>query len=902
MHLLSCRLQRVRQHLDLQLSFGRQLTLIGGVNESGKSTLVEALHKTLFLRSTATGRGVEELRSRTHGGLPEIELCFAAQGQRWTLRKRFAGAGGTCQLSNQQGQAHSGPAAEEELARLLGLEGPIEGRRIAQLPDRWAHLWVRQGDSGFNPLEGKPESYDYERLLQQLQAKTNLGTMQSPLDRQVIEQLQQRLAQLFTATGRIKAGSPLAQVIQRENEGLEDCNAAQQQLLDLEQAMERLGAIDERLSTIDRDLRPGLLRERELEQHQQLLQAELEPVLLQRQSLERQLKQRLELERTQQEQQKEQRQLQQQLEQALAQQAQRGAEQERQEQISKTAQQHLQGLRSKQERVRQRLDLQQVRRERHQLEAHQQEMNRLQADASRLKQTLADLPPITAEQVRSLRQAEQAVAQAEARLEAMATSIEVLQSDQVIQLGGALLQPGERRQLNSISDLQVGDGVRLRVSPGGGDALPQSQAQLERCRTECGLLAKQLGAANSEAAEAIEQQRRSLEQELSTLRQAAKAIPWSGLSERLAALLPRQVELERAMALADPEELPEDPTALEALDAELRESIQRQSSAIEAQQQQQNQQRQQEQVQARQLEQQRGRLEQLAGSLAMLNARLKEESPGESPEASAERLNELKQELLQRRGTLGAIEAERQQLQQQRPGSLGAAQLLEQLNQEKELLLNERGQNEQRCASLGAQNPSAQLELAQARLENVQRERQHQEREARALQLLQEHFHQAQAELANRYSEPLCAALNPYLGVLLNAGNERALLEFNPKQGFQQLQLLQNNQAYDFGRLSGGMREQLAGALRLAMAEVLMEAYDGALPLVFDDAFTNTDRQRLAQLQGMLQRGMEQGLQLILLSCHPEDYQHVLNWAQEKSPSDSIEGASGVEVKLSRSS
>ena len=95
MHLLSCRLQRVRQHLDLQLSFGRQLTLIGGVNESGKSTLVEALHKTLFLRSTATGRGVEELRSRTHGGLPEIELCFAAHGQRWTLRKRFAGAGGT---------------------------------------------------------------------------------------------------------------------------------------------------------------------------------------------------------------------------------------------------------------------------------------------------------------------------------------------------------------------------------------------------------------------------------------------------------------------------------------------------------------------------------------------------------------------------------------------------------------------------------------------------------------------------------------------------------------------------------------------------------------------------------------------------------------------------------------
>ena len=167
------------------------------------------------------------------------------------------------------------------------------------------------------------------------------------------------------------------------------------------------------------------------------------------------------------------------------------------------------------------------------------------------------------------------------------------------------------------------------------------------------------------------------------------------------------------------------------------------------------------------------------------------------------------------------------------------------------------------------------------------------------VQLLQEHVHQAQAELANRYSEPLCSALNPYLEVLLNTGPERALLEFNPKHGFQQLQLLQDTQAYAFAQLSGGMREQLSGALRLAMAEVLMGAYDGALPLVFDDAFTNTDRQRLAQLQAMLHRGMEQGIQLILLSCHPEDYQDVLNWAQ-KNPLESLEGASGVEVNLSR--
>ena len=81
MRLISCRLRQVRQHGDLQIQFGRKLTLIGGANEAGKSTLVEALHKGLFLRATATGRGVEELRSRIHAGLPEIEIRFETAGE-----------------------------------------------------------------------------------------------------------------------------------------------------------------------------------------------------------------------------------------------------------------------------------------------------------------------------------------------------------------------------------------------------------------------------------------------------------------------------------------------------------------------------------------------------------------------------------------------------------------------------------------------------------------------------------------------------------------------------------------------------------------------------------------------------------------------------------------------------
>ena len=210
MRLLNCQLQNVRLHGDLDLTFSPRLTLIGGPNESGKSTLVEALHKTLFLRATATGRGVEELRSRLHPGLPDVEIRFEADAETWRLRKRFAGASGTCQLSNGSGVALNGPQAEEQLARLLGYEAPVEGRRIAQLPERWAHLWVRQGDAGLNPFSGSQECYDHQRLVAQLQQQSSQSPLQSNTDRLVMEQIQQQVSTLYTATGKVKAGSPLA--------------------------------------------------------------------------------------------------------------------------------------------------------------------------------------------------------------------------------------------------------------------------------------------------------------------------------------------------------------------------------------------------------------------------------------------------------------------------------------------------------------------------------------------------------------------------------------------------------------------------------------------------------------------------------------------------------------------
>jgi hypothetical protein len=137
-------------------------------------------------------------------------------------------------------------------------------------------------------------------------------------------------------------------------------------------------------------------------------------------------------------------------------------------------------------------------------------------------------------------------------------------------------------------------------------------------------------------------------------------------------------------------------------------------------------------------------------------------------------------------------------------------------------------------------------------------------------------FDQERRSLSQRYSLPLGQAISRYLNCLAVPGYEPGL-DFEPNKGFANLQLRQGGEGFRFEELSGGMREQLNGALRLAIAEVLQPAYDGCLPLLFDDAFTNSDPTRQEGLRQMLQQGIARGLQIVLLSCTPELYAPLLS-------------------------
>ena len=164
----------------------------------------------------------------------------------------------------------------------------------------------------------------------------------------------------------------------------------------------------------------------------------------------------------------------------------------------------------------------------------------------------------------------------------------------------------------------------------------------------------------------------------------------------------------------------------------------------------------------------------------------------------------------------------------------------------------------------------AELEQKQAELESRLEDQERLEKEAGMLTLLRRLLEEEQNAMATQYTAPLTERIGVYLAQVFPDAPQTSL-RYDARSGFQELQWRRGNEAaFGFDVLSTGAREQFAAALRVTMAEVLAEAYDGTLPVLFDDAFANSDPERQAGVFRMLQQAADQGLQVILLTCDPE--------------------------------
>ncbi|WP_024280600.1 AAA family ATPase [Xanthobacter sp. 126] len=121
------------------------LNLVCEPNETGKSTVLDALRAALFERHSAKSDRIRSFRPQGDEVAPSVELAFDVNGEEWRLTKRFL-LSPSVTLEGPEGRFAS-DVAEEKLQGLLGFARA--GNRGADDDSRGALglLWVEQGQS-----------------------------------------------------------------------------------------------------------------------------------------------------------------------------------------------------------------------------------------------------------------------------------------------------------------------------------------------------------------------------------------------------------------------------------------------------------------------------------------------------------------------------------------------------------------------------------------------------------------------------------------------------------------------------------------------------------------------------------------------------------------------------------
>jgi DNA repair exonuclease SbcCD ATPase subunit len=887
MRLLSATVRNYRIHGDCVVDFHDNPILIGGPNETGKSTLVEAIHRALFLRHNVGGDIQAGMVSTTHGGIPAVELDFEAGGRRHRLVKVFAGTKGTVTLTPEGGKGLAGDAAEEALARLLSTDGPITGKGAQnKLATQWAHLWIWQGKSGDNPA-GQVRDVAGD-LIHRLQESGGAVAQQSPLDAAVAARVAERHAEIHTKSGQIRSGSALdaarrdvetAQAaVDAAHTRVEATRADADQVLRSRAAIERDSAA---LATVRQSLKEVEERQRALEKLQTAHQSAERDCAVAAAERERVRKSE------------------QDIRDKRAALAALTARLKPAAQALKETQGALEAARAALNKARKKTEsamaaVDGARRRRDLAEAYRRQLRSreglaakeaiLQAIAATrqtiaaIEKQLARLPEVDARDLRQLRQLENAVIQAKGTLAAIATDVELLKGNGPATLGDAPLDAGQRRSIDEPTELVVGSLV-VRISPGGGKDLEQARADLAEA---VAALQEKLRGFAVDSAEAAAETVSKREQLLGDRK---------AQSNRLEALSPERTlreqeqlarELEGACArveglLQQVTDLPAppDPEGAEAVLAECEERLRQAEGDLGAT-------RSAVAAQADKLDDVENQHRQAGVLYQEINTALADTGAGirvlieqyGDDETRAARLQQAEAaftaasaKLKELRTRLDALNPDRLEADHTRLGR-SVAKTEQALQGARDDLAGA----EARLQTDGRDDPGELLEIAAARLREARDAHAREQRHAAAIALLDQAFTNEQQALSEQFSQPLAGRINAYLQALFGAA-ARVHVAFQDGQlaGIE-LSREAGTGAFAFDSLSGGTREQVAAAVHLAIAELLAAGFDNALPVVFDDAFAHSDPARVTELQRMLDLAARRGLQVIILTCDPAGY------------------------------
>jgi DNA repair exonuclease SbcCD ATPase subunit len=167
----------------------------------------------------------------------------------------------------------------------------------------------------------------------------------------------------------------------------------------------------------------------------------------------------------------------------------------------------------------------------------------------------------------------------------------------------------------------------------------------------------------------------------------------------------------------------------------------------------------------------------------------------------------------------------------------------------------------------GVNDSYSTMVLADEDVAKLQRELAAEELRVAAVKLLRDTVAQCRNEALAAVAAPVEAAATRMLQRIAGSRLGRVQLGDTFEPGHVLPELAEGSVAVE--QVSGGEREQIYLATRLALAEVLAKGERQLV--VLDDVLTATDTGRLARVMGVLEEAAQR-LQVLVLTCHPERY------------------------------
>ncbi|MCH6198631.1 AAA family ATPase [Aquiflexum sp. LQ15W] len=878
----SVKVKNFKKHRELELNLDEKLNLIGGPNEAGKSTIAEAIHAGLFFKHSGNSLQLREFQSLHTQDGPSVELQFEAEGKIYTLRKSFLRGAG-CTLSSPTMATLSGDKAEEMLGQLLSSQANESTH--SQAKGEWAHLWVWQGSAGNNPTGAMAAQQG--KMLQQLQEAGVMVALASEKDQKLAAEFSTKNLGIFVKGGKYKAGSnilmALEQVQKNENKLKEiteliaaregdaqkyasDSSKLEQLKEDLKEIALERDQISEkllRLNTLEGSLQKKQEDLIKITEQEELLHQKIKEIEDQTQmvaDLEKKsnpLKLALDDEEI----------LLENLKDQLAKEKERIKVQESEAQKARVAGEFVDLL----------LAVEQAAKDMESLHDRLLKIKGLEAEKSEFLQALGQFPQISRKELDQWTKLEGACATKKGILESIATEVEVLSGELQVSIDGEVLQG--KRLLTDESVLDLGGKSLVKIMPGGGKGLQTATLEYRQAEQALEEFQRILGFQEKDKAEQVTMQRELLAIKIQTAEDKLSALEkydeieskWQQSKSFLTQLENRK----NGMLQVDPnlghllgEDISTKARELKLLHGQQYNDLQQKRNDISSRE---------ELIDKKEQEKQAkfGKWSDLNSQTSQEKTKLKllQEQSG-NLEAGLKDIQDRKSDLL---NNCNALQTEVEALE---PASLKIKDertqraLITKTEDNRSLELTLAGlkgqlnQNGDRDIYEQEQAEFAQLAIHKSRYEGLKKE-------AEAIKLLDELFKNEKDELTKNYAQPFAQKVRTYLSFVFGQDLEVNLTS-NQNGDFTGMELsrgsLKDLGLLDFEKLSGGTREQVAAAVRLAMAEILAPAYGGKLPIVFDDAFAYSDAERLNSLQNMLYRASENGLQIILFSCNPRDY------------------------------